>query len=293
MTRIGIYTATENELGSIGQAAERLHEVELVVRSESDLDGEPEIEAFVEELRGADAAVFWLHGAEESMPGYEYATGALSEVNVPLIVKSTGDAFALEDTTVADDHRDRVYEYLERGGTVNVENCCRFLAAEYTGQNHAYDDPTRLPTEDVYHPDYPGSGTRNCSRHTTRKPTVAIWFYESHWTHENVRYVDAQVRALEDQGANALPIFCNPATDTEEQEDAEWVTDNWLVGDDGEPIVDAVLFVHVLASMDERGRSASGEGDSAEDVLDRLGCLCSRRSRRCDPGRATRPAIRA
>ncbi|TYT60945.1 cobaltochelatase subunit CobN [Natrialba swarupiae] len=274
MTRIGIYTATENELGSIGQAAERLHEVELVVRSESDLDGEPEIEAFVEELRGADAAVFWLHGAEESMPGYEYATGALSEVNVPLIVKSTGDAFALEDTTVADDHRDRVYEYLERGGTVNVENCCRFLAAEYTGQNHAYDDPTRLPTEDVYHPDYPGIGYEELlETHDPGKPTVAIWFYESHWTHENVRYVDAQVRALEDQGANALPIFCNPATDTEEQEDAEWVTDNWLVGDDGEPIVDAVLSSFMFSlSMDERGRSASGEGDSAEDVfLDRLG----------------------
>jgi len=40
MTRIGIYTATENELGSIGQAADRLDDIELVVRSESDLDDE-------------------------------------------------------------------------------------------------------------------------------------------------------------------------------------------------------------------------------------------------------------
>ncbi|MEY7850983.1 cobaltochelatase subunit CobN [Natrarchaeobius sp. A-rgal3] len=274
MTRIGIYTATENELGSIGEAGERLPEVELVVRSESDLDDESAIEEFVEELRDADAAIFWLHGAEESMPGYEYATGTLEDASVPLIVNSTGDAFAVEDTTVAADHRDLVSEYLEKGGTINVENCCRFLAAEYAGQDLAYDGPASLPTEGVYHPDYPAIGYEELlETHDAEKPTIAIWFYESHWTHENTRYVDAQVRALEEQGANALPIFCNPATDTEEQEDAEWVTDNWLVDDDGEPVVDAVLSSFMFSlSMDERGRSASGEGESAEDVfLDRLG----------------------
>ncbi|WP_101296963.1 cobaltochelatase subunit CobN [Halegenticoccus soli] len=274
MARIGIYTATENELGSIGRAADRLDDVELAVRSESDLDGEAAIDEFVEELTGATAAVFWLHGAEDSMPGYEYATGALAEAGVPLVVKATGDAFAFEDTTVAESHRDLAYEYLEKGGTINVENLCRFLAAEYGDPDLEYADPTALPTEGVYHPDYPGVeyeellGTFDPDR-----PTVAIWFYESHWTHENVRYVDAQVRALEARGANALPIFCNPATDSDEQEDAEWVTDTWLLGDDGRPVVDAVLSSFMFSlSMDERGRSASDEGESAEDVfLDRLG----------------------
>ncbi|TYL37777.1 cobaltochelatase subunit CobN [Natronococcus pandeyae] len=274
MTRIGIYTATENELGSIGEAAERLEGIELVVRSESDLEDEADVESFVEELRDAAAAIFWLHGAEDSMPGYEYATGALEEANVPLIVKSTGDAFAFEDTTVAENHREQVYDYLEKGGTINVENCCRFLASEYEGRDLAYDGPTELPTEGVYHPDYPGAGYEELlESHDSEKPTVAVWFYESHWTHENTRYVDAQVRALEEQGANALPIFCNPATDTEEQEDAEWVTDNWLIDDEGEPVVDAVLSSFMFSlSMDERGRSANDEGQSAEDVfLDRLG----------------------
>ncbi|MFC4543763.1 cobaltochelatase subunit CobN [Halosolutus amylolyticus] len=274
MTRIGIYTATANELGSIGRAAERLEDVDLVVRSESDLDDEAAIEEFVDELTDATAVICWLHGAEDSMPGYDYATGALVDAGVPLIVKSTGDAFAVEDTTVSAAHRDRVYDYLERGGTINVANLCRFLVAEYAGRNLAYDDPTDLPTEGVYHPDHPGIEYEDLlATHDPGKPTVAIWFYESHWTHENTRYVDAQVRALEEQGANALPIFCNPATDTDEQEDAEWVTDNWLVDDAGEPIVDAVLSSFMFSlSMDERGRSASGEGDSAEDVfLDRLG----------------------
>ncbi|AFO58798.1 MULTISPECIES: cobaltochelatase subunit CobN [unclassified Natrinema] len=274
MTRIGIYTATENELGSIGRAAERLEGIDLVVRSESDLDEEADVEEFVEELDDAAAAIFWLHGAEDSMPGYDYATGALAEAGVPLIVKATGDAFAIEDTTVSDAHRDRVYDYLEKGGTINVANLCRFLAVEYEGREIEYDEPTALPTEGVYHPDHPGIEYEALlETHDPDKPTVAVWFYESHWTHENTRYVDAQVRALEEQGANVLPIFCNPATDTDEQEDAEWVTDNWLLNDAGEPIVDAVLSSFMFSlSMDERGRSADDEGSSAEDVfLDRLG----------------------
>ncbi|QCS43141.1 cobaltochelatase subunit CobN [Natrinema versiforme] len=274
MTRIGIYTATENELGSIGRAAQRLEDVELVVRSESDLEDEADVEEFVEELHDAAAAIFWLHGAEDSMPGYDYATGALEEAGVPLVVKATGDAFAFEDTTVSAEHRDLIYDYLEKGGTINVANLCRFLAAEYEGRDLAYDEPTELPTEGVYHPDHPGIEYEDLlATHDPDKPTVAVWFYESHWTHENTRYVDAQVRALEAQGANALPIFCNPATDTDEQEDAEWVTDNWLLDADGNSIVDAVLSSFMFSlSMDERGRSADDEGSSAEDVfLDRLG----------------------
>ncbi|MDS0474074.1 cobaltochelatase subunit CobN [Natrinema sp. 1APR25-10V2] len=274
MTTIGIYTATENELGSIGQAADRLEDIELVVRSESDLEDEAAVEEFVEELHDAAAAIFWLHGAEDSMPGYDYATGALEDAGVPLIVKATGDAFAVEDTTVSADHRDQVYDYLEKGGTINVANLCRFLGAEYEGRDVEYDEPTELPTEGVYHPDHPGIEYEDLlATHDPEKPTVAVWFYESHWTHENTRYVDAQVRALEEQGANALPIFCNPATDTDEQEDAEWVTDNWLLDDADQPVVDAVLSSFMFSlSMDERGRSASDEGDSAEDVfLDRLG----------------------
>jgi len=273
MTRIGLYAATENELGSVQRAAGRLDGIDLVVRSESDLDEQTDVEAFVDDCEDAAAVCFWLHGGEDSMPGYAYAVERLRELGVPLIVKATGDAFALQDTSVADSDRDLVCEYLERGGTINIENCCRFLAAEYGGKGIEYDEPTELPTEGVYHPDHPGVGYEELlDTFDPNAPTVAVWFYESHWTHENTRYVDAQVRALESKGANALPIFCNPAADESGQENAEWVTDNWLL-EDGDPIVDAVLSSFMFSlSMDERGRSASSEGDSAEDVfLDRLG----------------------
>ena len=274
MTRIGLYTATENELGSVQRAAGRLDGIDLVVRSESDLDDQADVADFVDACADAAAVVLWLHGGEDSMPGYEYAVDRLREAGIPLIVKATGDAFALEDSSVAGSDRDLVDDYLDRGGTINLEHCCRFLASEYGGLDVGYDDPTELPTEGVYHPDHPGIGYDEL-RETfdPDAPTVAVWFYESHWTHENTRYVDAHVRALEAQGANALPIFCNPAADEDGQENAEWVTENWLLDANDEPIVDAVLSSFMFSlSMDERGRSASDEGQSAEDVfLDRLG----------------------
>ncbi|WP_267161170.1 cobaltochelatase subunit CobN [Halovenus salina] len=272
MPQLVLYTATENELGAVQAAAERV-EADLVVRSESDLDDQDDVERFVEEGRGADAAVFWLHGGQDSMPGYEYAVSQFTEAGVPLVVNATGDAFAIEDTTVAPEDRETVCTYLERGGTANIANCLRYLSATFGGVDREYDPPFALPTEGVYHPDYPGASYEELlDSFDPGQPTVAVWFYESHWTHENTRYVDAQVRALEAQGANALPIFCNPATDSDEQQDAEWVTDKWLVHE-GEPVVDAILSSFMFSlSMDERGRSAGDEGEGAEEVfLTRLG----------------------
>ncbi|MFB6301527.1 MAG: cobaltochelatase subunit CobN, partial [Haloferacaceae archaeon] len=191
MSTIGLYTATENELGAVQRAAAEV-EADLVVRSESDLDDPGDAEAFLDELEGATAVICWLHGAEDSMPGYERAVERLDAAGVPLVVKSTGDAFAFEDTTVPADHRDRVYEYLERGGATNVANCLRFLVDAYGDADPAYDDPVALPTEGVYHPDHPGASYEDLvATFDPDRPTVAIWFYESHWTHENTRYVDA------------------------------------------------------------------------------------------------------
>jgi cobaltochelatase CobN len=304
MPTIGLYTATENELGAVQRAATDV-DIDLDARSEGDLDDETDVEAFVDDLEDATAVVFWLHGSENSMPGYERAVERLRAAGVPLVVKSTGDAYAFEDTTLPEEDRDMVYEYLDRGGAANIANCLRFLAATYADEtgvlgneatgnasagnasagSFAYDAPVALPTEGVYHPEYPGASYEELIETLDPStPTIAVWFYESHWTHENTRYVDAQVRAIEAQGADALPIFCNPATDSDEQEDAEWVVDEWLLagdnaaGDDAstserEPIVDAVLSSFMFSlSMDERGREASDEGDTAEAVfLDRLG----------------------
>jgi cobaltochelatase CobN len=273
MPTIGLYTATENELGALQRAAAGV-EADLVVRSESDLEEPEAVEEWYDELAGCDIVVLWLHGAEDSMPGYDRAIDRCYEAGVPVVVRATGDAFAVEDTTVPGSVRGTVCEYLERGGSANLANCVRYLSDRFTPATPEYDDPVDLPTEGVYHPDHPGA-TYEELRATLDpdRPTVAVWFYESHWTHENTRYVDALVRAIEAEGADALPVFCNPVTDGDEQHDAEWVVDAWLTDDAGDPLVDAVCSSFMFSlSMSERGRDADDEGGDAEDVfLERLG----------------------
>jgi cobaltochelatase CobN len=273
MPRIGLYTATENELGALQRAADGV-DSDLVVRSESDLDEPEDVEAFCDELADCDVVVLWLHGAEDSMPGYDRAIDRCYDAGVPVVVKATGDAFAIEDTTVPGSVRDTVCEYLEKGGSANLANAVRYLADRFTTADREYDDPVGLPTEGVYHPNHPGASYEELrATLDPDRPTVAVWFYESHWTHENTRYVDSLVRAIEAEGADALPVFCNPVTDSDEQEDAEWVVDNWLTAEDGDPLVDAVCSSFMFSlSMSERGRDASDEGSDAEEVfLKRLG----------------------
>jgi cobaltochelatase CobN len=132
MTTIGLYTATENELGSVAAAAGET-EVDLLARSKGDRDDPTDVDDFLSELEAADAAavVLWLHGGTDSMPGYERATERLREAGVPVVVKATGDAFAAEDTTADDELATRAREYLERGGTANLANLLRYLADAY------------------------------------------------------------------------------------------------------------------------------------------------------------------
>ena len=268
MPTVGFYTATENELGALARAAGEV-DADLVVRSESDLDDPEDVEAFCEELADCDVVVLWLHGGEDSMPGYDRAIDSCYEAGVPVVVKATGDAFAVEDTTVPGGVRDTVSEYLEKGGSANLANCLRYLIDRFTAEDPEYDDPVALPTEGVYHPDHPGASVEELyATLDAGKPTVAVWFYESHWTHENTRYVDALVGAIEAEGANAFPVFCNPVTDSDEQHDAEWVVDNWLTDESGEPLVDAVCSSFMFSlSMAERGRDADDEGALGVSLL--------------------------
>ncbi|MEF8773033.1 cobaltochelatase subunit CobN, partial [Halodesulfurarchaeum sp.] len=89
-----------------------------------------------------------------------------------------------------------------------------------------------------------------------------IWFYETHWTFENTRYVDALVQALESRGVDAFPVFTNPSDDEPGERDAKWVAEHWFSNESGTR-VDAILttFMYSL-TMDERGHSVAEPTDT-------------------------------
>ncbi|XGI83635.1 cobaltochelatase subunit CobN [Halorutilales archaeon Cl-col2-1] len=275
--RVAVFSATDNEIGAIERGYTRASdsaEIDLEVRSKRDLKDEDEREGFLEFCLDSDFVLLNLHGPEDSMPGYEEFIDELDDEDKPVCVKSTGDPFALRDTTVDDEVRDRIYDYIDKGGIVNLENLLLYLADRYGTEDAGHDDPVELPTEGIYHPDYPGIEYEDyLETLDDSKPTVGVWFYESQWVHGNTDYIDAVVREIESNGANALPVFLTPTYDEEiDNRPARWVARNWFTRD-GESVVDAVVSSLMFSlSMEERGRS--GNADEAGDTnafLEELG----------------------
>ncbi|MFP4530940.1 MAG: cobaltochelatase subunit CobN, partial [Halodesulfurarchaeum sp.] len=262
MCSIGLYTATDQPVSAIRAAAERLSGIDLVVRSGADLAEPAAVSQFTERLAAQDVVVFWLHGSESRLPDFESVRETVAAAGVPVVVVRSGTADGTADSTVEPAIQRRVAAYVDRGGVLNLANLARYLADEFGEGSWEADEPVSLPSTGVYHPDYPGATVEEL-RETfdPDRPTVGIWFYETHWTFENTRYVDALVEALESEGVDAFPVFTNPSADGPSERDAEWVARNWFGGESGAR-VDAVLttFMYSL-TMDERGRSAAEPSD--------------------------------
>lgn len=271
MRSVGLYSATDQELPAVARARERLTEIECVVRAGSDIESADAARSFADRLVETDVVLFWLHGSDHRLPAYDAVREQLDAADVPLFVTSSGTTEAVTDTTGDPAVRERLETYFEAGGAINIANALRCAIDAATAADIAYDDPVDLPQTGVYHPEHPGTDYAGLTATFDEdRPTVGIWFYESHWTNENTAYIDALVQAIEAAGANALPVFTTPVAD--EQRDAEWVATHWF-SDDGRPIVDAVCSSFMFSlSMDERGRDASDEGERATEVfLDQLG----------------------
>ncbi|MBS3760057.1 MAG: cobaltochelatase subunit CobN, partial [Halodesulfurarchaeum sp.] len=198
MCSIGLYTATDQPVTAIRVAAERLTGIDLLVRSGGDLEDPEAVSRFVDRLQEQDVVVFWLHGSESRLPNFESVREQLHGAGVDFVVARSGDTDGSQASTVEPGIQTRVGTYLERGGVLNLANMSRLLADEFGDGDWEYDEPVELPSTGVYHPDHPGMSV-DALRETfdPTRPTVGIWFYETHWTFENTRYVDALIRALE------------------------------------------------------------------------------------------------
>ena len=272
MLRVVIYTATTNEVGAIQKAASQLDEIQLVIQTPDNLETTTDIKEFCTTASTATAVVCWLHGSTDDMPGYEKLRHSLYDRDIPFIVQSSGKSRSVRDTTADETVRETVSQYLEHGGVVNFTNLVRYLATEYTEWSGSYQPPIELPTEGVYHPDYPAASYDELlANFDPHRPTVGIWFYRSHWTHENTQYIDALIRELEARDINALPVFCSPVSDNQDQHDARWVAQNWFQNGD-DTIVDGVItgFMYSL-SMSQRGRDSTIDIDPEDIFLRELG----------------------
>ena len=89
-------------------------------------------------------------------------------------------------------------------------NLLKFVADTLLVEGYGSEPPLALPEVGVYHPKLPEASSIDdlLSLHDTRRPTVGVVVYRTHWMSGNTAFVDALVEAFDRAGANALPVYC-------------------------------------------------------------------------------------
>ena len=164
----------------------------------------PETRVVLVRLLGGRRA--WPEGLEELRRRCErlgiplLAFGGEVEPDAELTALSTAPSGAVAEA----------FEYLRWGGVSNTANLLRFVADTLLLEGYGFEQPAPVPELGVYHSRLPDGSTLEdlVALHDHDRPTVGVIFYRTHLLGGNTAFVDALVDALEEAGANALPVYC-------------------------------------------------------------------------------------
>ncbi|MDQ1305717.1 MAG: cobaltochelatase CobN, partial [Actinomycetota bacterium] len=225
MTTICYCSATATELPILSQAAASLagddQRLQVVARSAAQLSDPVRVAAFVETAMAADAVVITLHGGTMSCPAWESLVAALDRrrsdgVPTPFVLvhPEGGD----EETVLAarrisdgvdDDRWAALCRLLASGGTVNVATVLQTVAAWGAGDRRDVPAPTAVLRQGIHHPRHGDfADLEDYARHLEPdRPTVGLLFPQVYWLNQNLEHLHALVLAIEERGANVLPVF--------------------------------------------------------------------------------------
>lgn len=258
-------TASDSALHAFSLAVEQLAREEPDLNIEACIFTAAELEHFTEARERlnnflhekAEYAIVTTMGGQNSIPGFEELFQLLRTSAHPKLrfhVEEVALPGALGDLTIPPHqripHAENVARCLGFGGVENYKRLLRFLGAIEGGVDPAVDKfKAAQPSRDgIYHPKTGPQVALDLAgyfRHIydPAKPlTIGITFYGTFWADQNLCFVDALVKAIEEQGANALPVFYHAARDEASGfRGVKPVFDSYFRGQDGIPVVDAVI----------------------------------------------------
>src|SRR5215204_5929784 len=207
-------TTADTEILAAARASERLPEGFPMLLCANPVVLEDPAAFFERELPGAGAVLVRLLGGRRAWPeGLEELRRRCARLRVPLLAfggEAEPDAELASLSSVPSGTVLEAFEYLRHGGVRNTENLLRFVADTVLMEGYGFESASPLPEVGVYHPGLPeGSPVEELlARHDPARPTVGVIFYRAHWMSGNTAFVDAMIGALEETGANALPVYC-------------------------------------------------------------------------------------
>ncbi|ORT59454.1 cobaltochelatase subunit CobN [Streptomyces sp. CB03238] len=148
-------------------------------------------------LGGADLVVVRLLGG---IRAWEDGLQVLRATEKPLVVltgEQAPDAQLMETSTVPIGIAAEAHAYLAHGGPDNLEHLARFLSDTVLLTGHGFEPPAAAPTW----------GPLERTARTTTGPTVAVLYYRAHHMSGNTAFIHTLCDAIEDAGAQALPLY--------------------------------------------------------------------------------------
>jgi cobaltochelatase CobN len=216
-------SAADTELGSFAEAHCGLGEGRPGLRLANIMAlGHPySVDLYAEQtVRGSSlVAVRLLGGAEYWRYGLERLEEEARASGVRLIVVPGDDKWD-EDlatrSTVPLDQVRRFWRYCVEGGTENYANALRF-AAHVIGKADEPAHPVPLPRAGIYMPGNaaPDIEALKATWSDPDRPVAAITFYRALVQGAQTAPVDALVKALDEAGVNALPVFVSSLKEAE------------------------------------------------------------------------------
>jgi cobaltochelatase CobN len=150
---------------------------------------------------GADLVVLRLLGGRQAWPD---GISALRATGLPLVMlggEAAPDADLMALSTVPAGVAAEALAYLREGGPGNLRELAAFLTDTVLLTGQGFSPPHPMPRYGVHQAAKP-------SHDQGAQPTVAIVFYRAHELSGNTGFVDSLCTAIEDHGAQPLPIFC-------------------------------------------------------------------------------------
>ncbi|MGQ9744777.1 MAG: cobaltochelatase subunit CobN [Dissulfurimicrobium sp.] len=246
----GLYTTSGQ--GMAGQGGK----IRVIGRTGRQLFDESHIKAFVSDALASDVVLLVLHGGRQSCPAFDALVKAISEKKarrekVPYlhIYPQGSDEDSIlaaqeHDSDFGTDRWTTLNRYLVHGGRINFYNMLCYLHNLLFQDEIPCDPPQSLPEEGIYHPDLPGIPDLEGylrQKIDSKKLTVGLWFYQSHWLNDNLAYIDAIIREIERQGANVISVFHLRYKDAERgNKGADYIVERFFM-DNGKPRIDCLI----------------------------------------------------
>ncbi|MFF2849185.1 cobaltochelatase subunit CobN [Streptomyces sp. NPDC058001] len=159
-------------------------------------------------VAGADIAVVRLLGGKRA---WEDGLAALRASGIPTVLlggEAVPDAELMAESTVHAGAVAEALRYLVEGGPGNLVELSRFLLQDVLRAGPgggAGEGSVRHSAEPRVMPAY---GVRGPRARVEGRPTVGVLFYRAHELSGNTEFVDTLCEAIEERGANALPVYC-------------------------------------------------------------------------------------